>query len=91
MSEIVDIKVGHEVPKERWLEAAENLKVVFQVVANQLKEQNGDGRGEQDCNESLADAVLAIVAMEYVANCATDKCRFMPIMKNNGGKQNDGK
>lgn len=76
---IVDVKVGHEIPKERWLEAAHNMKILAQAIGNQLRVINRDGMGQQDYNDIMEDAALAIIALEYVANFATDKCRIIPI------------
>lgn len=84
MDNIVDIKLGQSIPTERWLEAAENLEVVFQMFAGQLLMTNKDGMGKQDAEEFMADATLALIALRYVA-ANPECCRFIPV-KNPGEK-----
>ncbi|MBE6954502.1 MAG: hypothetical protein E7449_01145 [Ruminococcaceae bacterium] len=79
MAEIVDIQIGQPLPRDVWLEAAENLEVVFTFVENMLLKQNNDGMGKQDAEEFRSDAQLALIAMRYVAEFATDNCRFIPL------------
>lgn len=78
MSEIVNIKLGQSLPGERWAEAAENLEQVFQMFASHLLWVNKDGTGQQDAEEFMADATLALIAMRYVA-ANPETCRFIPI------------
>lgn len=73
------VKAGYALPKERWREAAENLQMAGNFVAAFFREKNFDGRGEQDAQDWLADASLACVALLYVAEFATDKCRIVPL------------
>lgn len=79
MADIVDIKIGQSLPPERWQEAAENLEMVFPIVAQRLRLINGDGRGEEDARDFMADAQLALIALRYVAECASENCRFIPL------------
>ena len=76
---MIDVKVGYDLSKERWNEAAENMEAVAPLIAKWLEKQNFEGRGKEDASEFMADAQLAIVALKYVAEFAADKCRFVPI------------
>ena len=80
MDNIVDVKLGQSIPPERWLEAAEDLEKVFQMVAQHLLVTNHEGMGQQDAEEFMSDAVLALVA----AN--PEGCRFIPIPSKGGDK-----
>lgn len=73
------IEVGYALPKERWQEAADNLQTAGACVAAFFKEKNFDGKGEQDARDWLADVSLACMALLYVAEFATDKCRIVPL------------
>lgn len=73
------IEVGYALPKERWREAADNLQAAGNYVAALFKEKNFDGHGEQDAKDWLADVTLARLALLYVAEFATDKCRIVPL------------
>lgn len=75
------IEVGYALPKERWLEAADDLLTVGTYVAEILKVSNCEGRGEQHAMRWLADVSLACLALLYVAEFATDKCRIVPLPK----------
>ena len=89
MSEIVNIKLGQSLPGERWAEAADNLELVFQMFASRLLRENKDGMGQQDAEEFMADATLALIALRYVsANPVT--CRFIPVPGNGGKGNSDG-
>lgn len=79
MENIVDIKIGQSLPPDRWEEAADNLEMVFPMVAQRLRLINGDGRGEEDAQDFMADAQLALIALRYVAECASENCRFIPL------------
>ena len=88
----VKIEIGYALPKERWNEAAENLMQAGLMVAKDLRAMNFEGRGKEDADEWMADVTLASVAMRYVANYATEKCRMIPVPnprpekeKENGG------
>ena len=79
MDNIVDVKLGQSIPPERWLEAAEDLEKVFQMVAQHLLVTNHEGMGQQDAEEFMSDAVLALVANP-------EGCRFIPIPSKGGDK-----
>lgn len=74
-----EVKIGYELSKERWQEAAENMERVCPMIAKWLERQNFEGRGKEDAKEFMNDAQLAIVALKYVAEFASDKCRFVPL------------
>ena len=73
-------KKNQQLPPERWLEAADNLEIVFPAIAQKLISMNHEGRGEEDAEEFMNDANLALMALKYVGNFASDKCRFITIL-----------
>ena len=88
MSEIIDIKIGRSLPPERWLEAADDLEQIFPMVAHRLELMNNDGMGKQDAMDFMEDAMLALVALRFVAANASECCRFIAIPKRmEGGEQ----
>lgn len=70
---------GQELPKEVWMEAAENLSQVAGLIATLLVSENYEGKGKQDADDFLIDMQLAVMAMQYVAEFAIDKCRILPL------------
>lgn len=76
---VTNITLGQEVAKERWLCAAENVQQISSTIAQRLLATNYEGRGKQDANEFMTDMQLAYMALLYVAEFATDKCRFIPM------------
>lgn len=74
-----EVTIGYELSKERWEDAAENVAQVAPMIAKWLEQQNFEGRGKEDAQEFMNDAQLAIVALKYVAEFASDKCRFVPL------------
>lgn len=74
-----EVKIGYEISKERREEAAENMAQVCPMIAQWLERQKFEGRGKEDAKEFMNDAQLAIVALKYVAEFASDKCRFVPL------------
>lgn len=73
------IEIGYTVEKERRLEAADNLYELGKIMARNLQKMNRDGRGQEDADDLTADILLACTAIGYVAEFATDKCRFIPM------------
>lgn len=73
------IEIGYTVPKERWIEAAKNLEDLGNVLAPRLLAINDDGRGQEDADALMSDIVLACLALNHVAEFATDKCRIIPV------------
>ena len=55
------------------------------VLRRSLKKKNFDGKGEQDARDWLADVSLACLALLYVAEFASDKCRIVPLPERKGG------
>ena len=58
---------------------ARNLTDLGKVLARNLLAQNRDGRGKEDADDLMADISLAALALNYVAEFATDKCRFIAV------------
>lgn len=77
------VDFGYTLPKERWVEAAENVLEMGNQIAALLLRRNADGMGKQDAEEWTADVLLAYTALRYVAEFATDKCRMMPLPNGN--------
>lgn len=73
------VTIGYELPKERWLAAAEDLRQTGPIIAQRLQAINFEGKGKQDAEDFMTDILLACTALNYVSECATDKCRFVPI------------
>lgn len=82
MSTITDIKIGQSLPPERWNEAADHLEMAAPIIARVLLRLNGDGMGEQDAADFMADATLAAVACRHVALFCSEQCRFIPVPSN---------
>lgn len=79
MGKITNVEIGQSLPKERWQEAARNLTDLGKVLARTPLAQNRDGRGKEDADDLMADISLAALALNYVAEFATDKCRFIAV------------
>lgn len=86
MAEIIDIKIGHSLPPERWMEAADDLEQIFPMVAQRLELLNKDGKGKRDAQEFMEDALLALVALRFVGANASECCRFIPLPRKDGPK-----
>lgn len=76
---IVNIQFGQSLPPERWRKAADALALVFPYMAKRFELINHDGMGKQDAEEFMDDAQLALVALRYVAEFASENCRFIPV------------
>lgn len=87
MSDVKKVELGYSVPKERWKNAAENLREFGDLYAAKLIKENVDGLGQQDAEDWLADILLAWTALNFVAEFAADKCRMVPVFK---GKEDGG-
>lgn len=86
MGKITKIEIGQALPPEDWLAARDDLAAVFPLIGEYLKRLNGDGMGEQDKEEFMWEAMLALQAMTYVAAFASDSCRFVIIPWQDGGR-----
>lgn len=84
MSEIKKVKFGYTLPKERWVEAAENVQEMGNQIAALLLKRNADGMGKQDAEDWLADVLLAYTALRYVAEFASEKCHMVPLPGKDG-------
>uniref|UniRef100_A0AAU8B4V9 Uncharacterized protein n=1 Tax=Dulem virus 34 TaxID=3145752 RepID=A0AAU8B4V9_9CAUD len=73
------IEIGYTIPKERWLEAARNLEALGSRLAGFLAHIDANGHGKEEADALASDVMLACLAMNYVAECAVDKCRFIPL------------
>lgn len=73
------VEIGYTVDKERWNEAAENMERAAGPMAAYLLQLNGDGMGQEDADDFMADVALVVTATRYVAEFAADKCRFIPL------------
>ena len=82
------VEIGQALTKEQWLNARDDLAEAFPMFAEVLRRINADGLGEQDAQEFLTEAQLALQAMTYVGNFATDKCRIIVLPDKKGGTRN---
>lgn len=64
--------------KEDWKNSAENILKAGPLIASILLKQAGP-RGREDAEHFAADMQLAYTAMMYVAEFATDKCKFVVV------------
>lgn len=85
----VKIEIGYALPKEEWEKAADNLEQLGKIMAMWFLKENFDGRGQEDAEDILADITLASVAMRYVANFATEKCRMIQVPNHRQGKEKE--
>lgn len=76
---ILKVEIGQTLPKESWLAARDDLAQVFPLIGEYLRKINYEGKGEQDKEEFLAEAQLAIQALTYVGELASDKCRIIVL------------
>lgn len=85
MSEIVDIKFGRSLPPEQWKAAADRLESLRFPTAVFLRAMGMSG---EMANSFMDDAQLALIALRYVADNASESCRLIPIpRKTEGGEQ----
>lgn len=86
MNKNAKVEIGQSLPKEVWLEKAEELKRASAGVAGWFRSMNFDGMGEQDAEDWLMVAQMAYQAMLYVGEFASEKCRFI-VIPDRGGKE----
>jgi hypothetical protein len=84
MAEITNITVGQELPKETWEAAAERISKAAPLLAAWFKQQNFEGKGEQDAQDFMNDMLLATMALSAVA-MNPGVCRFIAIPGKKGG------
>lgn len=73
------IEIGYTIGKERWQAAAENVMKVAPHIAEFLKRATPGKQGQEDAEDFMADMAMAVTAINYVANFATNQCRFIPV------------
>lgn len=76
---IIKVEIGQTLPTESWLAVRDDLAQVFPFFGEYLRKLNFEGKGEQDKEEFLAEAQLAIQALTYVGEFAADKCRIIVL------------
>ena len=81
---IIKIEIGQTLPAETWLAARDDLAKAFPSFGEYLRRINYEGKGEQDKEEFLAEAQLAIQALTYVGEFAADKCRIIVLPEKDG-------
>lgn len=74
---ITKIEIGQSLPRETWLAVRDYLAQAFPFFGEYLRRINYQGKGEQDKQEFLAQAQLALQALTYVGEFAADKCRII--------------
>lgn len=84
MSDITKVEIGQALPKETWLAVRDDLMQVFPMFGKLLRNMNCEGKGEQDEQEFMSEALLAIQALTYVGEFAADKCRIMVLPSKDG-------
>jgi hypothetical protein len=73
------VKKTQTLSKEAWINAAEAIENVAPHIATFLLTTNCDGLGKEDAEEFTGHMQMASMAIRYVAENATDKCRFIVI------------
>lgn len=76
---ITKIEIGQSLPRETWLAVRDDLAQAFPFFGEYLRLINYQGMGEQDRDEFLAEAHLALQALTYVGEFASDKCRIIVL------------
>lgn len=76
---IIKVEIGQTLPTESWLAVRDDLAQVFPFFGEYLRKLNFENKGEQDKEEFLAEAQLAIQALTYVGEFAADKCRIIVL------------
>lgn len=73
------VQFGETLPKGRWEMARDDMKQLAPMLGQLLLKINGDGMGKQDVEDFTNDMLLAVTALNYVIEFATDKCRFIQL------------
>lgn len=73
MSEIVSVLIGQSLPPERWDLAGRRLAPLFAGLSEAIPL---DEEGTAAVKEDLQ---LALVAIGYVAACASENCQFINV------------
>ena len=73
MSEIVSVQIGQSLPPERWALAGHRLAPLFFKLPEAFPE-------DKEAADALReDLQLALIAVGYVATCASENCRFINV------------
>ena len=70
---------GQAIPKDRWRFAIAGLMASAPLIAESMKKNNFAEQGKEAAESYMADIELAIHAMEYVAEFAADKIKFVAL------------
>lgn len=70
---------GEALTKAEWLEVKAVIQTIGTMLSTSLLAANCENQGQQDFEQCRADFAAAVAAIEYVAEFAADKCRFIPI------------
>lgn len=83
MSEIVSVQIGQSLPPERWELAGQRLAPLFAKLPEAFPED------KDTANALHEDLQLALIAVGYVATCASENCRFINVdgLPHKGGQQ----
>lgn len=73
MSEIVSVQIGQSLPPERWELAGQRLTPLFAKLLEAFPED------KDKANALREDLQLALIAVGYVATCASENCRFINV------------
>ena len=84
MSEITDVKIGQAFPPERWALAGKLLAPVLAEMPEILH------LGEKGTEMFCEDTMLALAAIAFVAERASEHCRFIIAAVPNKGKDEQG-
>jgi len=79
MSDITKVEIGQALPKETWLAVRDDLAEVFPIIGKLLRMKDYEGQGERDEAEFMMEAQLALQALTYVGEFASDKCRIIVL------------
>ena len=73
MSEIVSVQIGQSLPPERWELAGQRLAPLLAKLPEAFPED------KDRANALREDLQLALIAVGYVATCASENCRFINV------------
>jgi len=74
-----NIQSGTSLTKEMWELAINGLMAATPVFERFFKAMDFNGKGAENAEVFMQDMTLALAAMQYVAEYALDKVRFIPL------------
>ena len=77
--EMAGIKVGQDIPKERWEQALDDIIGIGEFLIPMVRKINHEGQGEQDAKDIIETLQLAILALRFVVANATDVVRVIVV------------